>query len=39
MVDFSLLSDDERSLLNQYEEDMRKELDISKSINIHNLLK
>ena len=39
LVDFNMLSDDEKGLLNKYEENMRKELDISKSINIHNLLK
>lgn len=39
LVDLNSLSDDEKELLNEYEEDMRTELDISKSINIHNLLK
>ena len=39
LVDLNSLSDDEKELLNEYEKDMRTELDISKSINIHNLLK
>ena len=38
-VDFDLISDDEKKLLEEYYDDMKKELDISVSISINNLLK
>ena len=35
-VDFDLISDDEKKLLEEYYDDMKKELDISVSISINN---